>query len=235
MSQPSVLIRTLAFILQALLAASDTAPQPALGAWRTARSTFFGADAWNVHQGGCVGVPQSPAQPQQPPLGLQQPVGGANVLQGAAATTPCTKVGGHAVCHRTQDSPAVRAQRRLSLLSGDSFRRCARARVDADEPLGWSVAALPDVDAAYPDSCGRCVGRARLISLARTQPTQTLAAGQGSAEMCAVGYFSCGRCLELACVNMPVTDGYNATVDRSAACYDTSASVIVRVTDTCPW
>jgi hypothetical protein len=33
---------------------------------------------------------------------------------------------------------------------------------------------------------------------------------------------------------MVVTDGYGQTIDRSSVCYDTSASVVVRVTDTCP-
>ncbi|KAF8069379.1 EXPA2 [Scenedesmus sp. PABB004] len=45
---------------------------------------------------------------------------------------------------------------------------------------------------------------------------------------------SCGRCYEIACAPMHLTDGYGQGMDRNAACRDPGASVTVMVTDTCP-
>ncbi|PNH07993.1 Expansin-A1 [Tetrabaena socialis] len=64
-----------------------------------------------------------------------------------------------------------------------------------DEPLGWDIAAMSDVNREYPDSCGLCY--------------------------------------ELACDNTWVPDNLGAWFDRTSACFDQSASVVVRVTDAC--
>eukprot|EP01023_Acetabularia_acetabulum_P025053 TRINITY_DN2403_c0_g1_i1.p2 TRINITY_DN2403_c0_g1~~TRINITY_DN2403_c0_g1_i1.p2 ORF type:complete len:392 (-),score=82.38 TRINITY_DN2403_c0_g1_i1:2119-3294(-) len=45
---------------------------------------------------------------------------------------------------------------------------------------------------------------------------------------------SCGRCYEIQCNPTYFTDGYGATIDRSNVCRDSSSSVVVTVTDTCP-
>jgi hypothetical protein len=39
----------------------------------------------------------------------------------------------------------------------------------------------------------------------------------------------CARCYEVACADGVIHDGYGNQLDRSAACYDLSASVIVQV------
>ncbi len=38
----------------------------------------------------------------------------------------------------------------------------------------------------------------------------------------------------MRCANIDFKDGYGATLPRSSACYDSEASVVVIVTDTCP-
>ncbi|KAG1666102.1 hypothetical protein FOA52_010892 [Chlamydomonas sp. UWO 241] len=43
----------------------------------------------------------------------------------------------------------------------------------------------------------------------------------------------CGICFEVACSNMAFTDGYGSYLDRNDACYDSSASVVVQITDSC--
>jgi hypothetical protein len=45
---------------------------------------------------------------------------------------------------------------------------------------------------------------------------------------------SCGKCKEVRCKPTGFKDGYGAYLDRSSICYDTSASVVVMITDTCP-
>jgi hypothetical protein len=45
---------------------------------------------------------------------------------------------------------------------------------------------------------------------------------------------SCGKCKEVRCKPMGFNDGYGAWLDRTNVCYDTSASVVVMITDTCP-
>jgi hypothetical protein len=41
-------------------------------------------------------------------------------------------------------------------------------------------------------------------------------------------------CFEISCVDEWITDGYGASLDRTSACRDPSASIVVMVTDTCP-
>eukprot|EP01025_Chloroclados_australasicus_P069772 TRINITY_DN989_c3_g1_i2.p1 TRINITY_DN989_c3_g1~~TRINITY_DN989_c3_g1_i2.p1 ORF type:complete len:495 (+),score=65.81 TRINITY_DN989_c3_g1_i2:121-1605(+) len=45
---------------------------------------------------------------------------------------------------------------------------------------------------------------------------------------------SCGRCYEVKCNPSFFTDNYGESLDRSYQCYDTEASVVVTITDTCP-
>ena len=45
---------------------------------------------------------------------------------------------------------------------------------------------------------------------------------------------SCGRCYEVQCRNEDVLDGFGEVLPRSKACYNTSESIVVRVTDACP-
>lgn len=73
---------------------------------------------------------------------------------------------------------------------------CAYGYIREDEPLGWNVAALPDVSPYYVDSCGTC--------------------------------------FEVRCNPSSFTDGYGEYLDRSGACYDPEASLVFRITDTCP-
>lgn len=40
--------------------------------------------------------------------------------------------------------------------------------------------------------------------------------------------------LAVACVNANVVDGYGDQLQRKGSCYDTSATVTVMITDTCP-
>ncbi|PNH06786.1 hypothetical protein TSOC_006810 [Tetrabaena socialis] len=45
---------------------------------------------------------------------------------------------------------------------------------------------------------------------------------------------SCGRCMEVKCDPTTIGDNYGGRFDRSWACRDNEASVIVQITDTCP-
>lgn len=46
----------------------------------------------------------------------------------------------------------------------------------------------------------------------------------------------CRRCYEVQCDPTPrLLDGFGDLLDRSHVCLDEAASVIVRVTDSCPW
>eukprot|EP00798_Chlamydomonas_sp_ICE-L_P027615 gene27615-7252_t len=45
---------------------------------------------------------------------------------------------------------------------------------------------------------------------------------------------ACGRCLEVKCSPGTFTDNYGSKLDRRSACRDQSASLILRITDTCP-
>ena len=45
---------------------------------------------------------------------------------------------------------------------------------------------------------------------------------------------SCGTCIEIRCNPVVITDNYGSVLDRTKACFNPSASVVVRVTDTCP-
>lgn len=45
---------------------------------------------------------------------------------------------------------------------------------------------------------------------------------------------SCGKCKEVKCKPTNFNDGYGAWLDRANVCYDTEASVVVMITDTCP-
>jgi hypothetical protein len=45
---------------------------------------------------------------------------------------------------------------------------------------------------------------------------------------------SCGKCKEVKCKATGFRDGYGQWLDRKDACFDTSASVVVTITDTCP-
>ncbi|WIA29269.1 hypothetical protein OEZ86_011777 [Tetradesmus obliquus] len=45
---------------------------------------------------------------------------------------------------------------------------------------------------------------------------------------------SCGVCYEIKCESSSVRDGYGENIDRNGVCKDTSKSVIVKITDTCP-
>ena len=45
---------------------------------------------------------------------------------------------------------------------------------------------------------------------------------------------SCGKCKEVRCKQAGFRDGYGEWLDRNNVCYDTSASVVVTVTDSCP-
>ncbi|WIA28939.1 hypothetical protein OEZ86_011463 [Tetradesmus obliquus] len=45
---------------------------------------------------------------------------------------------------------------------------------------------------------------------------------------------SCGKCKEVKCKATGFRDGYGQWIDRKDVCFDTSASVVVTITDTCP-
>ncbi|KAG2491251.1 hypothetical protein HYH03_010458 [Edaphochlamys debaryana] len=45
---------------------------------------------------------------------------------------------------------------------------------------------------------------------------------------------SCGTCYEVQCNPSTFTDGYGQQLDRNSACRDSGASLVFRVTDTCP-
>ncbi|PRW60661.1 hypothetical protein C2E21_0949 [Chlorella sorokiniana] len=45
---------------------------------------------------------------------------------------------------------------------------------------------------------------------------------------------SCGRCYEVKCDSRWVKDGYGASFDRTHVCYDPSASLLLRIVDSCP-
>lgn len=44
----------------------------------------------------------------------------------------------------------------------------------------------------------------------------------------------CSSCYEVKCNQAWVEDNYGEKMDRTYTCYDTSQSMVVRVTDTCP-
>lgn len=43
----------------------------------------------------------------------------------------------------------------------------------------------------------------------------------------------CGKCREVKCRNGWLTDGYGESFDRSSVCFDSDASVVVQIVDTC--
>eukprot|EP00775_Hariotina_reticulata_P008069 gene8070-8264_t len=45
---------------------------------------------------------------------------------------------------------------------------------------------------------------------------------------------SCGACFEISCDQIWIQDNYGQKLDRTYSCYDSSNSVVVRITDTCP-
>ena len=45
---------------------------------------------------------------------------------------------------------------------------------------------------------------------------------------------SCGSCIEIRCNPAVITDNYGDVLDRTKACFNSSASLVVRVTGTCP-
>ena len=45
---------------------------------------------------------------------------------------------------------------------------------------------------------------------------------------------SCGKCKEVKCGAFDFKDGYGTTLERRNNCYNTEASVVVQITDTCP-
>lgn len=45
---------------------------------------------------------------------------------------------------------------------------------------------------------------------------------------------SCGRCYELKCNPSTFKDGYGSPLNRTDACYDPDASVVVTIVDACP-
>ncbi|KAF8073002.1 hypothetical protein HT031_000662 [Scenedesmus sp. PABB004] len=45
---------------------------------------------------------------------------------------------------------------------------------------------------------------------------------------------SCGACYEVRCDSAVLRDGYGDSIDRTGACRDPEASVILKITDTCP-
>lgn len=45
---------------------------------------------------------------------------------------------------------------------------------------------------------------------------------------------SCGRCYEVACANLQLTDGYGQRLDRTSICHNTDQSVVISITDECP-
>lgn len=47
-------------------------------------------------------------------------------------------------------------------------------------------------------------------------------------------YLAYRTCFEVRCDPVWVTDSYNGSFDRTTACYDPTASLIVRITDVCP-
>ncbi|GMH39372.1 hypothetical protein BSKO_07270 [Bryopsis sp. KO-2023] len=73
---------------------------------------------------------------------------------------------------------------------------CGYGDIWEDEPLGWDVAALPDVHYEFAGSCGKCY--------------------------------------EVACNPMGFNDNYGNHLDRNNVCQDSSKSVVVKITDTCP-
>lgn len=44
----------------------------------------------------------------------------------------------------------------------------------------------------------------------------------------------CRNCYEVACDPTGFSDNYGNYLDRKSACHDASASLVVRITDTCP-
>lgn len=46
---------------------------------------------------------------------------------------------------------------------------------------------------------------------------------------------SCGRCYEVKCDPDNFKDNYGEHLERSSVCYDPEASVVITITDTCPW
>ena len=42
------------------------------------------------------------------------------------------------------------------------------------------------------------------------------------------------RCYEVQCLPSSFTDGYGSPLDRTGVCFNPNASVVVRITDTCP-
>ena len=46
---------------------------------------------------------------------------------------------------------------------------------------------------------------------------------------------SCGRCYEVKCDPSDFKDNYGEHLDRDSVCFDSDASVVITITDTCPW
>eukprot|EP01023_Acetabularia_acetabulum_P013049 TRINITY_DN161_c0_g2_i1.p2 TRINITY_DN161_c0_g2~~TRINITY_DN161_c0_g2_i1.p2 ORF type:complete len:417 (-),score=64.43 TRINITY_DN161_c0_g2_i1:2905-4155(-) len=103
----------------------------------------------------------------------------------------------------------------LILKSAGSFR-VGRATFYGNEPWYWSI---------HKGSCG-------YYYLCKDEVT-----GWDVAALSDVywGYpGSCGRCYEVKCNPVWLSDGYGNSLDRTHVCRDPEASVVVQITDTCP-
>ena len=138
---------------------------------------------------------------------------------------------------------------------------CGYGYLFKDEPLGWDVAAATDFMPGYEEVCmqacmhawqaGACACKVRLHStcqcvcvLHTTAPYACvfLACARPwllthlctALCMCLMLLQLCGQCVEISCDPSWIQDNYGQKLDRTVSCYDSSESVVVRVTDTCP-
>ncbi|WIA44468.1 hypothetical protein OEZ86_007214 [Tetradesmus obliquus] len=103
-----------------------------------------------------------------------------------------------------------------SLLVGATAWKEGRATYYGNEPWGWSI---------HFGSCG-------YYYLWPDQGTGWDVGALSDQHKDFRG--SCGSCYEVKCTNVGFKDGYGQWLDRKSSCRDPAASVIIKITDSCP-
>jgi hypothetical protein len=123
---------------------------------------------------------------------------------------------------------------------------CGYYYLDEDKATGWDIAALADSNWGYNGECvsrvpslltGACMRLWGLwiglwIGLCLPVGLPPACAPLTTAHVPPSGHAQ-GICFEVACSNTGFTDGYGTYMNRNDVCYDSAASVVVQITDTC--
>lgn len=186
-------------------------PRPAPGS----RATFYGTDAWSIHAGSCgygqlaedVGTGWDVAALSDAVYDYKGSCGCARALAGgtAAALFPACRSACPARSGQARHGqPALRQCPARTICGG-----CVRFRAGTVVLHGGCLCpcwapAPPGHPLTHPTHPPSHPSRPR------------------------------SKCKEVRCKASGLKDGYGAWLDRAGVCFDTSASVVVMITDTCP-